>query len=190
MCIGPIQLLYAIIFFIDLGNTGPASLFVAWGIVAPLMLWGVGNELQLLRGYPAVEALIVSCVNIFLSTLPVGGVIGQHALFISMASMELWTQTLPAGLCTNSNATRASQTEDVPSVARSSHPAKPGLLSADGSVVHASFNFILQFCEIYKNLNAAWCLATEWAWSGGDVSFAWMDSVAAGSHGDMVTWAG
>eukprot|EP00967_Tisochrysis_lutea_P057235 scaffold72531_cov17-Tisochrysis_lutea.AAC.1 len=43
----------------------------------------------MMRGYPAVEATIVSCVNIFISCLPMGGVVAQHALFISMASLEL-----------------------------------------------------------------------------------------------------
>eukprot|EP00983_Pelagomonas_calceolata_P076973 1153662-Pelagomonas_calceolata.AAC.2 len=66
---------------------GAASLFVA----LPLMLWGVGTDLQLLRGCPAVEAMIISFVNIFLSVLPMGGIIVQHALFLSVASMELWT---------------------------------------------------------------------------------------------------
>eukprot|EP00200_Dunaliella_tertiolecta_P007492 CAMPEP_0202372248 /NCGR_PEP_ID=MMETSP1127-20130417/3476_1 /ASSEMBLY_ACC=CAM_ASM_000462 /TAXON_ID=3047 /ORGANISM="Dunaliella tertiolecta, Strain CCMP1320" /LENGTH=160 /DNA_ID=CAMNT_0048968717 /DNA_START=171 /DNA_END=649 /DNA_ORIENTATION=+ len=73
---------------------GAASLFVA----LPLMLWGVGTDLQLLRGCPAVEAMIISFVNIFLSVLPMGGIIVQHALFLSVASMELWTRYPPTGI--------------------------------------------------------------------------------------------
>ncbi|KAF5831278.1 hypothetical protein DUNSADRAFT_13334 [Dunaliella salina] len=81
----------------DLWNRqGPATI-ASWGLVAPLLQWAVGKELRTMRGFPAVEAMLVTCVNVFNSALPMGGVIAQHALFLSVASMELWARSPRTG---------------------------------------------------------------------------------------------